>query len=292
MINVPDVIANYMAVWNENDPQERRRRVRAVWAPNGATLNRSLDARGYDAIEARVVGSWEKWLSEGKYVFKPKTIAQHHDIVKFDWVMTKIADGDVEASGVSFLILNPDGRIAYDYQFNPAANDAGDLAERYVAIWSEQDGAARRRRIEDLFAADGVYLNAASTARGRAEIAAEATAAQECAAKGMSIVPAGLSQAHHNVALVQWRMLSAARADATPGFDLLIMDEEGHVRFDYQFEEGLTLVESEAVDAVDQLAPPSRQAIEPHTVRTRDGTRFYWEVVGYGRPLLFSTSWG
>lgn len=60
MINVPDVVANYMAVWNENDPQERRRRIRAVWAPNGVTLNRSLDARGYEAIEARVIGSWEK----------------------------------------------------------------------------------------------------------------------------------------------------------------------------------------------------------------------------------------
>jgi hypothetical protein len=57
MINVGDIVANYMAVWNENDPVERRRRIRSVWAPDGATCNRMIDARGYEAIEARVIGS-------------------------------------------------------------------------------------------------------------------------------------------------------------------------------------------------------------------------------------------
>jgi non-heme chloroperoxidase len=293
MINVPDVVANYMAVWNEHDPQERRRRIRAVWAPNGVTLNRSLDARGYQAIETRVIGSWEKWLSEGKYIFKPKAIAQHHDIVKFDWVMTKIADGAVEACGVSFLILNPDGRIAYDYQFNPAANDAEDLAKRYVAIWNEKDGVVRRRHIEDLFATGGAYVNAVSTARGHAEISAEATAAQEAAIKGMSIVPAGLSQAHHNVALIQWRMQSGAATGATSGSDLLILDDEGRVRFDYQFEEGPARQEGEAMNAADlsEPIPPSRRVIEPNSIQTRDGTRLHWEATGHGRPLLFINSW-
>jgi hypothetical protein len=239
MINTPDVVANYMAVWNENDPEKRRRRIQAVWAADGATCNRMIDAHGYEAIEARVVGSWSKWLSEGQYIFQPKSVAQHHDVVKFDWVMTKVPGDHVEATGVSYLILNAEGRIAYDYQFNPTANDAEDLAERYVAMWNETDAAARRRRIDELFAPDGAYVNEASTTRGRAAIEAEASAARDATiAKGFRFSTAGFSQAHHNVAQFQWRLRPVAGGpDAVVGSDLVILDDEGRIRFDYQFEE-------------------------------------------------------
>jgi hypothetical protein len=248
MINVGDIVANYMAVWNENDPVERRRRIRSVWAPDGATCNRMIDARGYEAIEARVIGSWEKWLSEGRFLFRPKAVAQHHGVVKFDWMMTKVPGGEVEASGVSFLILNPDGRIGYDYQFNPTANDAADLAERYVALWNEADSEARLRRVGELFAADGAYVSQSSTAEGHAGIEAEAAAAREAyGAKGLRFWSAGFSQAHHRVAQFQWRMRPAEGGrDAAAGSDLIILDEEGRIRFDYQFEEAAQIAEDEA----------------------------------------------
>jgi hypothetical protein len=238
MINVPSVVANYMAVWNENDPDERRRRIQAAWAPDGATCNRMIDAHGYEAIEARVIGSWDKWLREGKYIFRSKSIAHHHDVIKFDWVMTQVPSGEVEASGLSFLLLDSDGRIAYDYQFNPSANDAEDLAERYLAMWNETDAAARRRRVGELFAPDGVHVSEASTAKGHAGIEAEAGAAQAAyIAKGFLFSPAGCSQAHHNVARFQWRMRRSEGDDLAVGSNLIVLDDQGRIRFDYQFEE-------------------------------------------------------
>jgi non-heme chloroperoxidase len=278
MINVPDVVAGYMAVWNENNSETRRKRIEALWSPDGATCNRLIEARGYEEIEARVIGSWSKWLSEGKYVFRPRGVAQHHSVIKFDWVMTKVPGGEVDASGVSFLMLNPDGRIAYDYQFNPTASDAENLAERYVAMWNERDSEARRGQIAALFARQGAYLNEAGTAKGHDAIAAEADAAQHAyAAKGFKFSPSGFSQAHHNVARFEWRVQAESGGVAAVGSDFVILDENGRILFDYQFEEAAS------------SAPAAKKT--RGFVETRDGTRIYWVEHGQGRPLLFINSW-
>ena len=41
-------------------------------------------------------------------------------------------NGKVEANGLAYLLLDKDGRIVDDYQFNPSAHDAPDLAQN---IW-------------------------------------------------------------------------------------------------------------------------------------------------------------
>jgi hypothetical protein len=53
-------IDRYVSVWNEKDPDARRRSIAALWAPDGATCSRQLDARGYEAIEACVASANEK----------------------------------------------------------------------------------------------------------------------------------------------------------------------------------------------------------------------------------------
>jgi hypothetical protein len=67
MADVINAVDIYVAVSNEADVDERRRRIRGAWAPDGTTCYRLLDAHGYEAIEARVAGCWDKWLREGKY---------------------------------------------------------------------------------------------------------------------------------------------------------------------------------------------------------------------------------
>ena len=152
MTNLSDLVANYVAVWNEPDAAVRRRMIHSVWAPDGNTCYRLLDAHGYEAIEARVTASWDKWLREGKYIFQPKSMAGHHSAVKLEFTMVTVPDCDVEANGLSFLILNPDGRIKHDFQFNPTANETSDLVDRYLAMWNETDPIMRRRQIAELWA--------------------------------------------------------------------------------------------------------------------------------------------
>jgi hypothetical protein len=239
MTDPTDVVDDYIAVWNEPNADERRRRIRSLWAPDGTTCHRLLDAHGYEAIEARVTGAWDKWLREGKYIFHLKNAVCHHDVVKCDWVMVTVPGDEVEATGLSFLVLNPDGRIAHDYQFNPTADDAGDLAERYVAVWNEPDAAARRRRIAELWAPDGSHVTETLASKGHGAIEAEALKAFDArVAKRCEFSPANGSQAHHNVARLTWRIRAKDSGKVgAAGCNLLILDDGGRIRFDYQYDD-------------------------------------------------------
>ena len=158
-MNMQHIVDEYVAVWNEPDPQTRRRRIRSVWAPDGTTCYRLMDARGAEAIEVRVAQSWDKWLKESKYVFRPQHFVCHHDAIKLQFVLVKAAGGAVEANGVCYLLLNPDGRIRHDYQFNPSANEPNALIDRYLAALNEPDPGVRRERAAELWAPDARRLS-------------------------------------------------------------------------------------------------------------------------------------
>jgi hypothetical protein len=239
MLDINEIVARYVAVWNEADAEERRRRIRAVWVPDGTTCYRLLDAQGYEAIEARVTGSWDKWLREGKYIFRPQNAVCHHDVVKFDWVMMTVPGGEVEANGLSFLVLKSDGRIIHDYQFNPSLNEAGDVVNRYLSVSTEPDAERRRRLITELWASDGAYITGALASCGIADIDAAITEARAaCAAKGLVSSPPTNSQAHHHVAWVQFQLkMENDDRPVTAVSHLLILDQGGRLRLDYQFEE-------------------------------------------------------
>lgn len=239
MFNVSEIVGNYVAVWNEADLQQRRRRIEAVWALDGTSCYRVLDAHGYDAIEGRVAGSWDKWLSDGKYVFRPKATVCHHDVIKSAWEMVTVPDGEVEANGLSFLVLDPDGRIRHDFQFNPSLNDADALAGRHHAAESELDAARRRHLIAELWAPDGAYVTDRSASRGEEEIDAAIAGLQaDQATRQLTLAPAERSQAHHQVAWLQapLRTKEGDRAVAIVTH-LLVLGEDGRIGSDYRFDE-------------------------------------------------------
>jgi hypothetical protein len=239
MLDATEIVGNYVAVWNEADPRQRRRRIEAVWVPDGASCYRLLDAHGYDAIESRVAGSWDKWLRDRRYVFRPKASVCHHDVVKSVWEMVAVPNGEVEANGLSFLILDPDGRIRHDYQFNPSLDDASAVANRHHAAVSEPDALRRRRLIAELWAPDGAYVTDRSASRSLAEIdAAIAVLQTDRAAQGLVLAPPVKSQAHHHIAWFQspLRVKEGGRAAATVSH-LLILDEGGRIQVNYQFQE-------------------------------------------------------
>ncbi|HYM01485.1 MAG TPA: nuclear transport factor 2 family protein [Stellaceae bacterium] len=231
MVTLSELIDRYVAVWNEGDAEERRRAIRAVWAPGGSTCYRLLDARGYEAIEARVVGSWEKWIRDGKYRFRPKHSVAHHDAVKLEFELVTAPGGTVEAGGLCFLLLDQDGRIAQDYQFNPSANDAAALAERYVAAWSEPDPDRRRRLIAALWTKDGRHISETAVLTGHDAIADGAVPADTVLAF------ANRSQMHHAVASLTFerRPRGGGSAVAT-GTELLVFDPDGRIRVAYRYE--------------------------------------------------------
>jgi hypothetical protein len=125
----------YIALWNEADPDRRRRLIEELWTEDGvhtlqppeemraiATrpgigLTASLEARGHDALEARATSAHEQFVAPGAFSFRRRdNVERVADVVKFNWEMVA-ANGDVAAVGLEFLLLDPDGRIRRDYQF-------------------------------------------------------------------------------------------------------------------------------------------------------------------------------
>ena len=112
-----ELITQYVSMWNEPDAAARRRLVEALWTPDGANFTRSAEWRGYEALEARVRGSWEKWVRDGGCLFRPRHAASHHGAARLVWEMVSASDGRVISVGAEFLRLDPDGRIREDWQF-------------------------------------------------------------------------------------------------------------------------------------------------------------------------------
>jgi len=112
------LVERYVSVWNEADPEARRALIAALWVPGGANFTRSLEHRGYAALETRVRASREKWVRDGGCFFRPRHAQSHHGAAHIEWEMVSL-EGEVKSIGRELLLLAPDGRIESDWQFVP-----------------------------------------------------------------------------------------------------------------------------------------------------------------------------
>lgn len=125
----------YLALWNEADPERRRRMIAELWtedgrhflqppqeirgiaAQPGIGLTAILEARGYEEIEARVASVYEHWVGSEGLSFRARDDAERlDDVVKFHWEAVS-PDGEVRGVGLDVLVLGADGRIERDYTF-------------------------------------------------------------------------------------------------------------------------------------------------------------------------------
>jgi hypothetical protein len=125
----------YLALWNEPDAGRRRRMIAELWTQDGRhilqppeeiraiaarpgiALTATLEARGYEEIEARAASVYEHWVGSEGLSFRGRDDAQRlGDVVTFHWEAVA-EDGQVSGVGLDFLVLAADGRIERDYTF-------------------------------------------------------------------------------------------------------------------------------------------------------------------------------
>jgi hypothetical protein len=130
-----DLAAKYLALWNEPDPEQRRRAIAELWTEDGRHilhppeeireiagrpglgLTAVLEAHGYEAIEARAASAYEHWVGSERLRFRGRDDAERlGDVVKFHWEAVG-EDGETFGVGLNFLVLAADGRIERDYTF-------------------------------------------------------------------------------------------------------------------------------------------------------------------------------
>lgn len=118
MTDPQDLADRYAALWNEPDASVRRAGIRALWAPGGAHFTKTREATGYDAIEERIIGSYERSVVGGNRRFRAVADALAlRNVVTFHWQMVPHGEEEVLATGREVLILDDQGRILTDYQF-------------------------------------------------------------------------------------------------------------------------------------------------------------------------------
>jgi hypothetical protein len=130
-----ELAQQYTALWNEPDADRRRRMIAELWthdgrhvlqppqemraiaAQPGIAMTAILEARGYEAIEARAASVYEHWGGSEGLSFRGRDDAERlGDVVKLHWEALG-KDGELFAVGLSFLVLAADGRIERDYTF-------------------------------------------------------------------------------------------------------------------------------------------------------------------------------
>jgi hypothetical protein len=129
------VAEKYLALWNEPDSDRRRRMIAELWTEDGRhilqppqeireiaarpglAISATLEARGYEEIEARAASAYEHWVGSEGLSFRGRDDAERlGDVVKSHWEAVA-KDGTVVAVGLNFLVLAADGRIERDYTF-------------------------------------------------------------------------------------------------------------------------------------------------------------------------------
>jgi SnoaL-like domain len=78
-----DVIARYLACWNETDPAVRRKLIEETWAEDATYIDPLADARGRDAIDATIAAAQGQFPG---YVFAlAGPVDAHHQQARFTW---------------------------------------------------------------------------------------------------------------------------------------------------------------------------------------------------------------
>lgn len=113
-----DFIERYVDLWNEPDGRVRRQRIEELWAVDGSNATPSLEAVGFDQIEARVTLSYENYVGTGVHRFRlARPATAHHGAVVVPWEMVVADGGTVASVGLEVLMLDGTSKIVSDHQF-------------------------------------------------------------------------------------------------------------------------------------------------------------------------------
>ncbi len=108
MADTDTLVNNYIAMWNETDPNRRRDLVAETVTDDADYVDPVMEGAGIDGISAMIGGAQSQFPGHRfALVAGPEA---HHDRVRFTWSLA--ADGGAPvAVGVDFVDLADDGRM-------------------------------------------------------------------------------------------------------------------------------------------------------------------------------------
>jgi len=108
-------------------------------------------------------------------------------------------------------------------------SDFDNVVSRYLAVWNETDAPARRKRIDELFAADVRYVDPMAAVSGREALDGLVGAVQQ-QFPGLTFSLGEPVDAHHDQARFTWHLSAVPGEPLVVGFDVAELDGEGRIR--------------------------------------------------------------
>jgi hypothetical protein len=107
MTDITAVVHNYIAMWNETTPEDRRAIIADTFADDASYVDPLFEGDGPAGIDAMVAGAQTQF--PGARFELTSGPDAHHDRVRFAW--RAVAGGDAIAHGVDFATVAEDGRL-------------------------------------------------------------------------------------------------------------------------------------------------------------------------------------
>jgi hypothetical protein len=108
MTSTDTLVADYIAMWNEGEPSQRRALVARTVTEDASYLDPVMSGEGVEGIDAMIAGAQQQFPGH-RFTLLGGPDA-HHDRVRFSW---SLADGDgaAVAIGHDYATLSADGRM-------------------------------------------------------------------------------------------------------------------------------------------------------------------------------------
>jgi hypothetical protein len=113
--DLTELVDRYLAVWNEADPQARRRAIGELWTAGGGYTDPLAAVEGPAAIDGLVSAARAQFPG---YVFRlGGTVDAHHNTARFSWHLVPEAGGEPLVIGFDVAVATDDGRLDRVYGF-------------------------------------------------------------------------------------------------------------------------------------------------------------------------------
>jgi hypothetical protein len=109
MTDYQQTVRDYLAAWNQSDPEARRAAVERVWTEDARYADPLADVTGHDQIDALIAGAQGQFPG---FVFtQVGAVDGHHDQARFTWGSGP-EGADPEVVGSDVVTLADDGRVS------------------------------------------------------------------------------------------------------------------------------------------------------------------------------------